>query len=242
VQTEDGSGPDPRELIAAGRRLVAAGAAASVPLRLLGGAGVILHCPRTLGGVPHREIGDLDVIIPASAGRGIAVVFESEGYTADRRFNAMQGDRRMIFNGPVGKVDVFVDNFELCHKLELGSRLELESEVLPAADLLLTKLQVVELTQKDLDDIALLLTEHALAEGPGDHIDVAYLSHLMADDWGLWRTSSQTLTGVAERRPDVADKAHQLGEAFEAAPKTRRFRMRARIGERKRWYEIPDET
>ena len=64
----------------------------------------------------------------------------------------------------------------------------------------------------------------------------------MGDDWGLWRTSSQTLQDVASRRPQLAAKATELGAAFEAAPKTRRFRMRARVGERKRWYEMPDET
>ena len=239
----EGSAPaDAIELVAAGQRLVAAAAERSVTLRLLGGAGVMLHCQRTLAGVPHRQIGDLDVIVPGSAGRQVGAVFQSDGYEPDRRFNAMQGDRRMIFNGPLGKVDVFVDSFELCHRLELTSRLTLEPETITAADLLLTKLQVVELTQKDVDDVALLLTEHELGSGPGDHIDVAYVSELMGDDWGLWRTSSQTLNDVAGRRPELAAKANELAAAFEAAPKTRRFRMRARVGERKRWYEIPDET
>lgn len=234
--------PGALELLAAGRRLVAAGQASSVPLRLLGGAGVMLHCQATLAGVPHREIGDLDVIVPGSAGREVTAVFESQGYTPDRRFNAMQGDRRMIFNGIAGKVDVFVDSFELCHRLDLRSRLALEAETIPAADLLLTKLQIFELTQKDVDDIALLLIEHELANGPGDHIDIVYMSELMGDDWGLWRTCTKTLGDVAGCRSDVAAKAQQLEAVFEAAPKTRRFRMRARIGERKRWYEIPDET
>jgi hypothetical protein len=230
------------EVLAAGRRLVSAAAERSVTLRLLGGAGVMLHCQLTLAGVPHREIGDLDVIVPSSDRRQVGAVFESEGYTPDRRFNAMQGDRRMIFTGPSGKVDVFVDSFELCHKLELASRLTLEPETITATDLLLTKLQVVELTQKDVDDIALLLTEHELGRGPGDQIDVGYMSELMGDDWGLWRTSSQTLQDAADRRPELAFKTKELAAAFEAAPKSRRFRMRARVGERMRWYEIPDET
>jgi hypothetical protein len=229
------------ELVAAGQRLVAAGTERGVALRLLGGAGVVLHCPQTLDGVPHREIGDLDVVVDGSAGRGITAVFGAEGYEPDRRFNAMQGDRRMIFTGPAGKVDVFVDRFELCHRLELATRLSLEPETVTAADLLLTKLQIFELTQKDVDDIALLLTEHELGEGPGDHIDVAYMSTLIGDDWGLWRTSSQTLEDVAGRRPELAAKARELNATFDTAPKTRRFRMRARVGERKRWYEIPDE-
>jgi hypothetical protein len=231
------------ELVRAGQRLVAAGTQHGLALRLLGGAGVVLHCQATLGGVvPHREIGDLDVAVASSDRRGVTAVFEAEGFEANRRFNAMQGDRRMIFNGSAGKVDVFVDRFELCHRLELTARLSLDPETITVADLLLTKLQIYELTQKDIDDVALLLTEHELGEGNGDHVDVAYMASLLGDDWGLWRTSSKTLEDVAVRRPDVATKAQDLKAAFEATPKTRRFRARARVGERKRWYEIPDET
>ncbi len=229
------------EVVAAGQRLVAAGAERDVAVRLLGGAAVVLHCQRTLGGSPHREIGDLDVVVGGTEGREVTAVFEAEGYEPDRRFNAMQGDRRMIFNGPVGKVDVFVDRFELCHRLELADRLSLEPETITAADLLLTKLQIVQLTEKDVVDIALLLTEHTFGRGPGDHIDVAYMSELVGDDWGLWRTSSRTLAEIAVRRPEVAAMTRELNAAFDEAPKTRRFRMRARVGERKRWYEIPDE-
>ena len=170
-------------------------------------------------------------------------MFESAGYEPDRRFNAMQGDRRMIFHGPGGKVDVFVGSFEMCHRLELRRGSTLEPETITAADLLLTKLQVVELNQKDIDDIALLLTEHELASGPGDHIDVAYMSALMGDDWGLWRTSSRTLQDVAQRRPQLVAKATGwVPTRSRRRPRAKRFRMRARVGERKRWYEIPDET
>ena len=126
-------------------------------------------------------------------------LFQAAGYDADRRFNALQGDRRMIFHGPAGKVDVFVGVFEMCHRLDLSPRLELERDTLTASDLLMTKLQVVEVNQKDIDDTALLLSEHELDEGPGDHIDLAYLRALVYDDWGLWRTATGTLETVAQR-------------------------------------------
>ena len=65
---------------------------------------------------------------------------------------------------------------------------------------------------------------------------------LVADDWGLWRTATGTLDRVAELRPDVAEPALQLRRALDEAPKGRKFRMRARVGERVRWYEPPDEV
>jgi hypothetical protein len=110
------------------------------------------------------------------------------------------------------------------------------------ADLLLTKLQIVELNPKDAQDTRVLLAEHELGKGPGDHVDVAYMSSVLASDWGLWRTVTGTLATLARMHPDVSARVHELDEAFERAPKSRSWRLRARIGERKRWYELPDEV
>jgi hypothetical protein len=213
-------------LVTAGRRLTAAGNEAGIVLRPIGGVGVLLHCPAALARGPHRDFGDLDIAADAKS-RDITKVFEDQGYAGDRRFNAMQGDRRMIFHGDIGKVDVFIGAFEMCHRIELSERLRIEPETVTASDLLLTKLQVVELNE--------------LGHGAGDHIDVDYLGAVAGDDWGLWRTCTGTLRHVSELRPAVAPRAIELVEALDAAPKTKRFRMRARIGERKRWYELPDE-
>lgn len=228
-------------MVQAGRRLTAAAAAEGVVLRPIGGVGVLLHCPLALARGPHREFGDLDVAAPSQGSRRVGEVFEAEGYEPDRRFNAMQGDRRMIFHGDVGKVDVFIGAFEMCHRIEFSDRLSLEPETVTVSDLLLTKLQVVELNEKDVQDIALLLSEHPIAIGAGDHVDADYVGTVAGDDWGLWRTATGTLRTVAELRPDIAQRATELVDALQAAPKTRRFRIRARVGERKRWYELPDE-
>ncbi len=228
-------------LLEAAQQLTSAGEERGVALRALGGVGVLMHCPVARSTGPHRAFADLDVAVPRDAARQVPELFEAAGYDAEVRFNALQGDRRMIFQGPAGKVDVFVGVFEMCHKLDLSPRLGLERETLTASDLLMTKLQVVEVNQKDVDDAALLLSEHELREGPGDHIDLAYLSTLVYDDWGLWRTATGTLEVVAERRDDVAGPARAIAGAIDGAPKGKRFRMRARIGERKRWYELPDE-
>ena len=228
-------------LLEAAQHLMSTGEERGVALRALGGVGVLMHCPTARSTGAHRPFADLDVAVPRDSARRVPELFQAAGYDADRRFNALQGDRRMIFHGPVGKVDVFVGVFEMCHRLDLSPRLGLERDTLTASDLLMTKLQVVEVNQKDVDDAALLLSEHELGEGPGDHVDLAYLRTLVYDDWGLWRTATGTLEFVAERRVDVAGPARDLVGALEDAPKGKRFRMRARIGERKRWYELPDE-
>ena len=230
------------ELIDEGMALAQAADQAGLKLRLLGGVGVVAHCPNALAGKPHREIADIDVAVSRRDARKLTAFLESRGYTGETRFNNMHGDARMIFHGPQGKLDVFVGAFSMCHELDIDDRLALDFPALTATDLLLTKLQIVELNAKDAHDASVLLSEHELGEGDGDHIDAAYVAKLTGDDWGLWRTVSETLRKLADLHPQVADRTRRLGDALEAAPKTRKFKLRARVGERVRWYELPEET
>lgn len=229
-------------MIEQGLILVDAANDRGVPLRLLGGVAILLHCPAALSAGPYREIADLDAITLKSGVQGATRVVESLGFTPDTRFNAMHGDRRLIFHGPLGKLDVFVEAFEMCHTIQLGNRLMLETRTLTVSDLLLTKLQIVQLNTKDLQDMVAIFSEHDLASDPGDHIDVAYLSSLMGGDWGLWRTTTGTLDRLAEAKPSVAEKARALKDVFDRTPKNLNFKLRARLGERVRWYELPDEV
>jgi hypothetical protein len=226
------------DLIEEGVALVEAAAADGLVLRLVGGAAIVLHS----GGNSHRQLGDLDTVVRQADARPLAATLGGRGYEPEARFNALHGDRRQIFHGPNGKLDVFVEVFEMCHRIELGSRLPLDSPTLPVSDLLLTKLQVVELNAKDAEDAAVLLQAHELGHGEGDQVNLDYMAGLAADDWGLWRTLTGTLERLEEIQPEVADKARELRYALDETPKTRRFRLRARVGERKRWYELPDEV
>ncbi|HVW46068.1 MAG TPA: hypothetical protein VHA76_03375 [Solirubrobacterales bacterium] len=222
--------------------LTDATAAAGIELSLLGGAAIFLHCPQSIAAGPYRELADLDAVTTRRSAGDLTAALEGRGYEPDARFNAMHGDRRMIFQGPRGKLDVFVDVFEMCHTIDLRDRVGVEARTLPVADLLATKLQIVELNEKDARDAAALLREHELGRGPGDHVDVDYLADLVGSDWGLWRTLTGTLASLARLEPDVADRAGELRDAFEAAPKSRGWKLRARVGERKRWYELPEEV
>ena len=226
------------ELVAEGVALVEQAEGAGATLRLLGGAAIVVHG----SGIPHRTLGDLDAVTRKADVRPLTGMLRERGYEAETRFNALHGDRRLIFHGPAGKLDVFVETFEMCHRIDLGGRLARDSPTIPVADLLATKLQIVELNDKDASDVAELLRHHALGEGDGDHVDTAYLAGLVADDWGLWRTLSGTLERLAELEPELAQPAAELRRVLDEAPKGRRFRMRARIGERKRWYELPEEV
>jgi hypothetical protein len=229
-------------LVSEGVSIVVAARDQGAVLRLLGGAAIFIHCPASLAQGPYRELGDLDAITQRADVDTVARMLTDLGYKADARFNAVHGERRLIFSGPQGKLDVFVDTFEMCHRIQLRNRLSLEDLTLTASDLLLTKLQIVELNDKDAKDSAALLAEHELAGGPGDHIDVDYVGSLLGSDWGLWRTVTANLKKVAELQRSVATKAHELVNTLDSAPKSLGFKARARIGDRVRWYELPDEV
>lgn len=200
--------------------------------RLLGGVAVVLHCQEI-----HREPDDTDVIVSPAGVPALTDALVQRGWEPRARFNAAHGDRRLLFDGPTGKLDAFVGAFEMCHRIDLRERLGVEARTLSVADLLLTKLQIVELTEKDHADIRTLLSAHDVGTGPGDHVDGDRIAGALADDWGLWRTVTENLRRIGELEPG---KAGSLLERIDAVPKSRRFRMRARIGERRRWYELPE--
>lgn len=205
------------------------------PARILGGVGVVLHC-----GIAHREPEDIDLVTARASRATFTQVLRERGYEANTRFNAMHGDTRNIFQGPEGKLDVFVGDFTMCHRLQLADRLQVDSPTLSVADLLLTKLQIVELTEKDSADLVALLVTHEVTEGPGDAIDMTRVAAVLGDDWGYWRTATETLERVADDSPQLRAKTEALRARIDAEPKSRRYKLRARIGERRRWYELPD--
>jgi hypothetical protein len=228
----------PRVLDELDRRQIAA--------RAVGGLAVHLRCPSAGRPPLARDYKDLDLAAEHSAVRPLTEALEELGYEADREFNALHGRERLLFWDAVNgrQLDVFVDRMVLCHTLELSDRVALEPRTLPLADLLLAKLQVVELNERDLKDATALLADHPLAR---DGVDAERVTEVLAGDWGWWRTATETLERVAAYAGDldgfgaVSERVEALGERIEAAPKSRRWRMRAKIGERKRWYELPEE-
>jgi hypothetical protein len=203
--------------------------------RALGGVAVVIHC-----GSAHRAPEDIDLAVGRSDLKTLTGVLAERGYEPNDRFNAMHGDTRNLFQGPAGKLDVFVGAFTMCHRLELESRLAVDHPTLSVADLILTKLQIVELTEKDSDDLRALLKAHELGSGPGDVIDADRIAAVLADDWGYWRTATETLGRVASASPELGEMSAELRRRIDEEPKTRRFKLRARIGERRRWYELPE--
>ena len=245
--------PPLEDIVAEGRRVAGAAQDASVTLRVTGGVGIALTCPSAASPPLNREYGDLDVVGYAKERAKIIEVMRSAGYLADDTFNAMHGARRLFFWDATNErqVDVFLDQVEMCHTIDLRRRLNGPGPALFPSDLLLMKLQVVEANAKDLQDILTLLLDCEVAGEASDTIDTSYLSGLAAGDWGLWRTITMVLERAqqwAEKvdglpDPDrIRDRSVRLAAALHDVPKSRSWKLRARIGDRKRWYELPEDS
>jgi hypothetical protein len=246
------SDPDP---LGEARRLVDAATGRGIALRLLGGLAIGTLCPE----LPPRQRADQDLDFGAlgSDRRALVDLLAEEGYVADQTFNALYGNKQLYFaHAETGlAVDVLVDKLRMCHTLAFADRLERLPYTLDPMDLLLSKLQIVELNEKDVDDCLRLLVTFPLAStDAADALDLRVFGSIVGDDWGWWRTVTLNLARIRDvlaqgPRPAIAggplDPVEQLDAleaAAEAAPKSRRWKLRARIGERKRWYEIPEET
>jgi len=265
-------GAGPRTLedpLAEALRIVDVANARGLQLRLMGGMAVRAHAPDWTHRTRRREV-DLDF---ATRGKDRVAVFkllEAEGYTPDKRHNALFGGTQGYFVDEARSrpVDVLVDKLVMCHQVDFSNRLDVSTPTLPLAELLLSKLQIVQINRKDVLDALILLAEHPLAiddgardssQGQGT-ISVPRILSFTSNDWGWWRTVTGNLNkleqflatdfkpedldigGGRTARLDPGAQIRALRTAIDEASKSTRWKLRARVGERQKWYEEPEEV
>jgi len=222
-------------------------------LALLGGVAIRLHATEVPPSL-DREYKDIDFAVPKGRGSHVDKLLRAAGYEPETMFNAMNGKERMLFldNQHGRQVDVFVGSFRMCHEIPFGDRLAPGARTVPLAELLLTKLQIIELNEKDVRDTVLLFHGHEVADHDEDAVNGARVAELCAGDWGLWRTITGNLDRCRQHlndyelpEPDrerIHGRLDAVLERIEQAPKSRGWKLRAKIGERKRWYDLPEEV
>jgi hypothetical protein len=241
-----------RDVVAEARRIITAVDGAGVPARVLGGVAVALHKHHPLPLSLTRTYADIDLVVGAGREGALRSVLEAADYEADRKFNALYGYRRQLYWDRANdrQLDVFVGRFAMCHELDLRGRLADTSGTLSPADLLLTKLQVVEVNAKDVVDALGLIDLHDVGqERDGDVIGLDRLAAVTGADWGWFTTASDMLDRLETSAPTVdpqraaivAARIAEIRAAIVSAPKSLRWRARARIGRRMPWYELPEE-
>jgi hypothetical protein len=247
---EPGSAQDP---LTDAMNIATAAAEAGVGLKLLGGLAVRMVCPDFPPRLRRDQ--DIDFACLAKERKRVAAHLEQAGCQPDKRFNNLNGDRQMYFSAPSGRpIDVMVDKLTMCHTLDFRPSFGKLPYTVDVVDLLLSKLQIVELNEKDARDIVQLLSCQPIGPGSEPGIDRDRFGSVLGADWGWWRTVTgnlDKLPGLLDEHPDLAqpkmpfdpgEQAATLRKLADETPKSMKWRMRSGIGDKVRWYELPEEV
>jgi len=225
-------------------------------MRLIGALAFRTHC-ETYGYIQDklgRVFTDFDFASYPRFTRDVIRVLSELGYEEDKQVTQLFGDRRMLFHDPAfGRhIDVFYNVLDFCHPINFVGRLELEKYTLPLAELLLEKMQIVQINEKDLIDTVMLLREHPVGEIDQETVNGARIARILGNDWGFWRTVTGNLALLDERLDQYTDLSTddrqvvrtRIGELLarvEAEPKTLKWKARSKIGEKVKWYKSVEE-
>ena len=236
-------------------RLIDAARAQDIFLRLIGGLAVRIHS-KDYKKFFTREYPDIDFVTSIDSRRTLEPFFLSMDYAANKQFNLLNSAHRQIYlDDSTGRhIDIFLGDFEMCHKLPLAGRLHLDPITVPLAELLLSKAQIVELNRKDALDIASLLLYNELGEDDEGKINLRRIAQLCSNDWGLYKTTSINLKRVEEvvggqdvnltpeERSLILDRVKNIQSTFEKMPRSLAWRLRDKVGTRVRWYTEVEEV
>jgi len=225
-----------------------------IVLRLFGGLAIRFHCSSATHRSLERKYADIDFMGLSKQSRNIKNLFLKLGYAPREVFNAYYGDQRLIFNDLINerRIDIFLDTFKMCHRFDFKDRLTLNKPTIPLADLLATKLQVVHITEREYRDVIALVHDHEIGNSDdAETINGNRIARMCGEDWGVYKTFSinisNVLTALGEFQLDsdyeTLTRKHleELTSRIEKAPKSTGWKIRARVGEKKRWYELPED-
>jgi hypothetical protein len=241
-----------------GPRIVSEGTKRGLHLRLLGAIAFQNHCPKYnyLTSKLHRQLSDVDFAAYNSERGTIDKMMREFGYSDQPMVSALFGHQRMIWDNKSNglHVDIFFDKLEMNHDIPFAGRLDLEEMTIPLSDMLLEKMQIVHLNEKDIIDTIMLLREHSIGNGSTpETIDASYIAKLLANEWGFYHTVTTNLKKVVDRlnvypeltqedRADVSSKISQLFSILEKQPKALAWKLRARVGAKTKWYKDVEDV
>lgn len=233
-------------------RLIEAANAKNIQLRAIGGLAVQAH-NKTNHPLFIREFGDLDFVIASKQRREFEAFMPEVGYNPHKQFNVLNGAQRQIYyhNDSEMKIDIFVGDFEMCHKIPLENRLTFDPITIPLAELFLSKAQIVELNHKDALDLTSILLNNQTGDNDVETINLKILAQLCGADWGLYKTTSINLGRVeelankelsGEERDLVLSRVGAIQKIFAEMPKNVAWQLRDRVGTRVKWYIEVEEV
>jgi hypothetical protein len=245
------------KLIEEANQVVSEASQRNIMLRLLGAAAIYTHCPKSnyLYQRLDRPLSDIDFVSYSKFIDRIEPFFKEMGYVGRDRFNAIQGRTRMIFDDSANNryVDVFFDELAMSHTVTFSGRLELDYPTITLADLFLAKMQIRNLNEKDIKDTIVMLREHEIGGEEKECVNGEYVAKQLAKDWGFWfdvstniqKTKQNIITNPNlsnDDKQDVLKKLEMLIQLIGSEPKTAKWKMRARVGNKRKWYRDVEEV
>jgi hypothetical protein len=223
-----------------------------IPLRLLGGMAIYISSPCTRTEPYCREIYDLDFVVSKKKSYLLEKLLNKIGFTGDREFNSIHGEYRLLFHSELVELDIFVGEFVQCHSMNLEKYIGNTKLTIPLANLLLTKLQVVQINQKDILDILALMHDHEVeVDGdPNEVISLKELNLILCDDWGWYTTCMDNLEKIQHfiqesfKDPDqklLTEKIDLIRSHAQSSKKSFKWTVRSKVGRKVQWYELPEE-
>lgn len=223
-----------------------------IQLRLLGATAIYYQCPRStfLTDVMTRKLTDLDFVTLSKYMAKIPDLFSSLHFVANERVNALYGAHRQVYMEPTTSlhVDIFFDKLSFNHVIDFRGRLELDPVTISLADLLLEKLQIVRMSEKDAKDVIVLVHEHDFGHEERGSIDGGYIVDLLSNDWGFYCTFTTNLKKVMEFASNypslieedkrvVQGRLEALLQKLQSSHKSMKWTMRSRLGTKAKWYD-----
>ena len=238
--------------------IVQAATKMNIQIRLLGATAIYYQCPNSklLSDVMKRKLTDLDFITLSKFISKIPDLFESLHFESNERVNALFGAQRQIYLDPATSlhVDIFFDKLSFNHVIDLSHRLDRDPITISSADLLLEKLQIVKMSEKDAKDVVVLVHEHDFGKREeGELMDLEYIVKLLSDDWGFFYTVTTNLKKVmeyatgnvslAQSDKDLVNKRlDHLVQDLQNSHKSMKWNMRARLGTKSKWYDEAEDV
>ncbi len=230
---------------------------AKVLMRVIGSLAFQMHCPQFgyLQQAMGRAYTDIDFAAYGKQTREIHALMSSMGYTENREVYIASEGTRAIYDKPAAglHVDIFYEKLDFCHTIYWKDRLEVDSPTIPLAELLLEKMQIVKINEKDIIDTIMLLLEHPVGDHDSETINAKLIAGLCANDWGLWRTTTMNLDKVrqlangyhqlhVEQKSKVSEQVNLILKRLNEEPKPFAWKMRNQVGDRLKWYKDVDEV
>jgi hypothetical protein len=238
------------------KRILKASDETGIILRVIGSLAFQMHCQKFgyLQAIMGRAYTDIDFAAYHKQSKEIRVLMAGLGYQENHEvFIVSEGNRAIFQRLDVGlHIDVFYEKLDFCHVINWKDRLEVDHPSIPLAEMLLEKMQIVQINEKDIIDTIMLLLEHPLGEQDNEIINIQRVAFLCSTDWGLWRTTTMNLEKVrqlAQRYQQLSNEQKEMIDSqvnaalgrINQEPKSLAWRLRARVGDRVKWYKDVDE-